>query len=90
MLVLSEDDIEPPPSGVYRLIDTETGREQEIEIDTAVGDRFRHRVAVFRESIAESCRRFGAPLATLIAERSWEAEPIDLSPLVSSGVVEAG
>ena len=87
--LLSHEDVEAPPHGARRLVDAETRREVEVEIDEMVRRRFSSRVAAFREEVAAACRRTGVLRCELIAEHLWAGEPLDLSALARAGVLGA-
>jgi uncharacterized protein (DUF58 family) len=66
--LLARDDVMPPEHGNLRIVDSETGNESEIYIDSAVAQQYTDNLAQLQQSWADACRQCGAQMTTLIAE----------------------
>ena len=66
--VLARDDAVPPEHGNLRIIDSETGAESEIYIDSTIARQYADNLARLQQSWADACRQCGAQMTTLIAE----------------------
>ena len=66
--LVARDDVEPPPTGRYRLDDVETGERRDLIVDEDTRRRFSGRVSAHRELWREATRRSGAHLAHVTAE----------------------
>lgn len=66
--LLARDDAEPPEHGNLRVVDSETGEESEIYVDSSVAKQYAVQLARVQQSWADACRQTGAHLTTLIAE----------------------
>lgn len=66
--VLARDDAVPPEHGNLRIIDSETGAESEIYIDSTIAKQYADNLARLQQSWADACRQCGAQMTTLIAE----------------------
>jgi uncharacterized protein (DUF58 family) len=66
--LLARDDATPPEHGNLRVVDSETGAETEIYIDSAVAKQYADNLAQLQQSWADACRQCGAQMTTLIAE----------------------
>jgi uncharacterized protein (DUF58 family) len=66
--LLARDDATPPEHGNRRVVDSETGAESEIYIDSAVAKQYADNLAQLQQSWADACRQCGAQITTLIAE----------------------
>jgi hypothetical protein len=66
--LLARDDVTPPEHGNLRVIDSETGDENEIYIDATVAKQYTENLAQLQQSWSDACRQCGAHMTTLIAE----------------------
>lgn len=66
--LLARDDATPPEHGNLRVVDSETGAETEIYIDSAVAKQYADNLAQLQQSWADGCRQCGAHMTTIIAE----------------------
>lgn len=66
--VLAHSEIHPGFLGNMRLVDTETGREEELFIDQAALARYQAQLARHQEHWLLACRKVGASMVTLPAE----------------------
>ena len=66
--LLSRDDANPPEHGNLRVVDSETGDETEIYIDSSIAKQYTDNLAQLQQSWADACRQCGAHMTTLIAE----------------------
>ena len=66
--LLARDDATPPEHGNLRVVDSETGAESEIYIDSAVARQYADNLAQLQQSWADACRQCGAQMTTIIAE----------------------
>ncbi|MGH7950933.1 MAG: DUF58 domain-containing protein [Limisphaerales bacterium] len=66
--LLARDDVEPPEHGNLRVVDSETGDESEIYIDSSVAKQYAENLAQLQQSWNDACRQCGAQMTTLIAE----------------------
>ena len=66
--LLARDDATPPEHGNLRVVDSETGAESEIYIDSAVARQYAENLAQLQQSWADACRQSGARMTTIIAE----------------------
>jgi len=66
--LLARDDITPPEHGNLRVVDSETGEENEIYIDSSVARQYSDNLAQLQQSWSDACRQCGAHMTTLIAE----------------------
>jgi uncharacterized protein (DUF58 family) len=57
--VLAPSEIDPPLTGALRLVDVESGREQEVTIDAEMRGLYRRRVAAWREETHRWCGQRG-------------------------------
>lgn len=77
--VLAFDELQPPFQGNVCLIDSETGREEEVFLDQAALARYRAHLARHQDHWLLACRKVGATLVTVVAERlveGWKPTPI--------------
>jgi uncharacterized protein (DUF58 family) len=58
--LLSPDEVDPPLGGDLRLRDVETGAEQEVTIDAGLRQRYRRRLAAWRDELRADFRGRGA------------------------------
>jgi uncharacterized protein (DUF58 family) len=66
--LLGRDDATPPEHGNLRVVDSETGEESEIYIDSSIAKQYGENLAQLQQSWADACRQSGAHMTTLIAE----------------------
>jgi uncharacterized protein (DUF58 family) len=66
--LLARDDATPPEHGNLRVVDSETGGESEIYIDSSIARQYAGNLAQLQQSWADACRQCGAQLTTIIAE----------------------
>jgi uncharacterized protein (DUF58 family) len=66
--LLARDDATPPEHGNLRVVDSETGAESEIYIDSAVAKQYADNLAQLQQSWADACRQCGAQMTTIVAE----------------------
>jgi uncharacterized protein (DUF58 family) len=66
--LLARDDATPPEHGNLRVVDSETGAETEIYIDSAVARQYSENLAQLQQSWADACRQCGAQMTTIVAE----------------------
>lgn len=66
--LLARADATPPEHGNLRLVDSETGEESEIYIDSVIAKQYASNLAMLQQSWADACRQCGAQMTTLIAE----------------------
>lgn len=66
--ILARDDAYPPEHGNLRVVDSETGDETEIYIDSSIAKQYADNLAQLQQSWADACRQCGAHMTTLIAE----------------------
>lgn len=66
--LLGREDATPPDHGNLRVVDSETGEENEIYIDSTAAKEYASNLAQLQQSWNEACRQCGARMTTLIAE----------------------
>ncbi|HEX4350224.1 MAG TPA: DUF58 domain-containing protein [Verrucomicrobiae bacterium] len=66
--LLARDDATPPEHGNLRVVDSETGAETEIYIDSTVAKQYADNLAQLQQSWADACRQCGAQMTTIVAE----------------------
>jgi uncharacterized protein (DUF58 family) len=66
--LLARDDANPPEHGNLRVVDSETGDESEIYIDSSIAKQYTDNLAQLQQSWADACRQCGAHMTTLVAE----------------------
>jgi uncharacterized protein (DUF58 family) len=66
--LLARDDVAPPEHGNLRVVDSETGEENEIYIDSSIAKQYEENLAQLQQSWSDACRQCGAHMTTLIAE----------------------
>jgi uncharacterized protein (DUF58 family) len=66
--LLGRDDVTPPEHGNLRVVDSETGEESEIYIDSSIARQYSDNLAQLQQSWADACRQSGAHMTTLVAE----------------------
>jgi uncharacterized protein (DUF58 family) len=66
--LLARDDANPPEHGNLRVVDSETGDENEIYIDSSVARQYAENLAQLQQSWSDACRQCGAHMTTIIAE----------------------
>ncbi len=66
--LLARDDATPPDHGNLRVVDSETGAESEIYIDSGIAKQYAENLAQLQQSWSDACRQCGAQMTTLLAE----------------------
>ncbi len=66
--LLAREDLTPPEHGNVRVVDSETGAESEVFIDSAVAGQYADNLARLQQTWDDACRQCGARLTTLVAE----------------------
>jgi uncharacterized protein (DUF58 family) len=66
--LLARADTTPPEHGNLRVVDSETGEETEIYIDSAIARQYAAGLAQHQQAWADACRQIGAHMTTLVAE----------------------
>ena len=66
--LLARDDATPPEHGNLRVVDSETGEESEIYIDSSIAKQYADNLAQLQQSWDNACRQCGAHMTTIIAE----------------------
>jgi uncharacterized protein (DUF58 family) len=77
--VLAEADVNPPEAGNLRLVDSETGRTQDLRVDAGVVRRYREALARHQQNWHRACRQVGAVFTTAVAEvllRDWKLDDL--------------
>jgi len=84
--ILAAEDIRPQARGTTRLVDSETGAEQEIFLDETTLARYRANVDRHRDHWRQASNQSGAAFASIVAEdlcAEW-----DFWPLVEAGILD--
>ena len=66
--LLAREDVTPPEHGNLRVVDSETGEENEIYIDATLARQYSDNLARLQQTWDDASRQCGAPMTTLIAE----------------------
>ncbi len=66
--LLAREDVTPPEHGNLRVVDSETGEESEIYIDSSLAKQYSENLSRLQQSWDDACRQCGAHLTTLVAE----------------------
>jgi len=66
--LLARDDANPPEHGNLCVVDSETGGESEIYIDSGIAKQYADNLAQLQQSWSDGCRQCGAHMTTMIAE----------------------
>jgi hypothetical protein len=77
--LLAREDAQGPPSGHLRLVDSESGLIQEVNLDGAARARYRAALSRHQQIWHGACRAAGAVLVSLVAEdllEGWNLEPL--------------
>jgi uncharacterized protein (DUF58 family) len=77
--VLAEADVEPPPAGNLRLVDSETGQIREIYVDASAVRRYQAALARHQENWHQACRQTCAVFSIVVAERllrDWKLDEL--------------
>ena len=82
---LAPEELTPPLAGDLRLIDVETGRPQEVTVDTAMRDLYSRRLAAWLDGIRADLTRRGAHY--ILADTGAPWEKLVLSELRRQGLV---
>lgn len=75
--LLAEADIDPPDRGNLRLVDCETDERLELYLDMTARERYKRNLVRHQENYHLACRRHGAFLTTLTAERFLDDGRLD-------------
>lgn len=75
--LLAKADIEAPDTGNLRIVDSETGEQMEIYLDTMAQQRYLSNLTRHQENYHIAARRHGANLTTLTAETFLENQRLD-------------
>lgn len=75
--LLAKADIEAPDTGNLRIVDSETGEQMEVFLDTLAQERYRQNLSRHQENYHIAARRHGATLCTLVAEDFLENRRLD-------------
>ncbi len=75
--LLAESDVEPPEQGNLRLVDCESGERLELYLDSMARERYKKNLARHQENYNIACRRHGAFLTTIVAEKFLENGRLD-------------
>jgi uncharacterized protein (DUF58 family) len=67
--LLADDDARPLDHGNLRIVDSETGQEEEVYVDSGIARQYAENLAGLQQSWANACRQCGAHMTTLVAER---------------------
>lgn len=73
--LVAEADVTPPEHGNIHLIDSESGEDLEMFIDSMVEQRYRDSLRQHQQSWHEACRRSGAQFVTIVAEQLEDMLP---------------
>jgi uncharacterized protein (DUF58 family) len=66
--LLAREDVTPPEHGNLRVVDSETGEENEIYIDSGMARQYADNLSQLQQSWSDACRQCGAHMTTIIAE----------------------
>ena len=66
--LLARDDVTPPEHGNLRVVDSETGDEREIYVDSGIAGQYAANLAQLQQSWSDACRQCGAQMTTMVAE----------------------
>jgi len=66
--LLAREDVTPPEHGNLRVVDSETGEENEIYIDSGMARQYADNLAQLQQSWSDACRQSGAHMTTIVAE----------------------
>ena len=83
--ILAPEEVDPPLAGDLRLVDVETGAEQEVTLDGALRGLYRRRVQGWRDENAALCRQLGAHFVSIETDEKWEE--VALTGLRKQGLV---
>lgn len=83
--LLAAEDLDPPPRGNLRLVDSESGAAEELFVDEAAVARYRNNLQRHQDNWQQAARKVGAVLVPLVAEHLSAAW--DLSPLVAARIL---
>jgi len=67
--LLAQEDALPPEHGNLRVVDSETGEETQIYIDSGMAKQYSDNLARQQQSWSDACRQCGAQMTTIIAEK---------------------
>ena len=84
--VLAASDVDPPPRGNLRLVDSETDAVREVFIDAVAEARYRQNLARHIENWHNACRQVGATaFVSVVAEKlvdRWDLEPLVMAEVL--------
>ena len=66
--LLAREDATPPEHGNLRVVDSETGDESEIYIDSSIAKQYAENLAQLQQAWDDACRQCGAHMTTIVAE----------------------
>ncbi|MGO8765648.1 MAG: DUF58 domain-containing protein [Limisphaerales bacterium] len=66
--LLARDDVTPPDQGNVRVVDSESGEEMEIYIDSSIATQYGDNLAQLQQNWSDACRQYGAQMTTVVAE----------------------
>ncbi len=70
--LLSPDEIDPPLAGDVRLVDVETGAEEELTLDAGTAGHYRRRLADWQGEIATYCRAREVHYVPVVTSHPWD------------------
>jgi uncharacterized protein (DUF58 family) len=70
--LLAPDEIDTPYSGDLRLVDSETGRTQEVTLDGGLRAMYRRRVLAWRDEIEQHCLKHRANYVPVVTDLAWD------------------
>jgi len=70
--VLAPDELDPPLAGDLQLVDVETGREQDVSLDSGLRSLYRERARAWVQSIQTDCRKRGVRYLNLTTRQPWD------------------
>jgi uncharacterized protein (DUF58 family) len=70
--VLSPEEVNPPLSGDLRLIDVESGKPQEVSLDSGLRDLYMRHLAGWQNDIRAECARRNVNYLSLVSGDGWE------------------
>jgi len=86
--LLSEADINPPPAGRWRLVDSERNTSLDIFVDAATQAKYRNALRKLQLQWRDACRKHGALFTTMTAEQllaSGHPQALEQAGILSPG-----
>jgi len=83
--VLADSDVNPSQRGNVRLNDCETNKQKEMFVDAVAEKRYRQNLARHQYNWSRGCRRLGAIMTTVVAERivdQWKLDELVLAEIL--------